>query len=83
LSICLSVSLTVCLYVLSVTLVHCGQTVGWIKVKFAMQVGIGTRNIVLGGDPAPPPVKGHSPQFSANVRCGETAGWTKMPLGVE
>jgi len=28
-------------------------------------------------------LKGHSPQFSANVRCGQTAGWTKMPLGME
>jgi len=30
-----------------------------------------------------PPLKGHSPQFSANVRCGQTAGWTKMPFGME
>jgi len=41
------------------------------------------RDIVLDGDPAHPPVKGHSPQFSAIVRCGQTAGWTKMPLGME
>jgi len=33
--------------------------------------------------PSSPPVKGHSPQFSANVHCGQTAGWTKMPLGME
>jgi len=33
--------------------------------------------------PTPPPLKGHSPQFSAHVRCGQTAGWTKMPLGME
>ena len=38
---------------------------------------------MLDGDPAPPPVTGHSPQFSANVRCGQTAGWTKTPLGME
>ena len=31
----------------------------------------------------PFPQKGHSPQFSSNVRCGQTAGWTKMPLCVE
>jgi len=37
---------------------------------------------VLDGDPARPPLKGHSPQFSANVRCGQTDGWTKMPLGM-
>ena len=30
-----------------------------------------------------PSPKGHSPQFSANVRCGQTSGWTKMPLGME
>jgi len=29
------------------------------------------------------PFKGHSSQFSANVRCGQTAGWTKVPLGME
>jgi len=45
------------------------------------EVGLGLRDIVLDGDPAPPPLKGHSPQFSANVRCGQTAGWIKMPLG--
>jgi len=26
--------------VLSATLVHCGQTVGWIKMKLGMQVGL-------------------------------------------
>ena len=47
------------------------------------EVGLGLRDIALDGDPAPPPLKGHSPKFSANVRCGQTAGWTKMPLDVE
>ena len=40
-------------------------------------------HIVLDGDPAPPPPKGHSPQFSANVCCGRMALWIKMPLGRE
>jgi len=40
-------------------------------------------DIVLDRDPAPLPLKGHSPQFSANICCGQTAGWTKMPLGTE
>jgi len=31
----------------------------------------------------PPPLKGHSPQFSANARCGQMAGWIKMPLDME
>jgi len=47
------------------------------------EVGLSLGDIVLDGDPAPPPLMGHSPQFSANVRCGQTAGWTKMPLGTE
>ena len=50
---CLSV-LSVC-PVLSVTFVHCGQTVGRIKMKLGMQVGLGPGNIVLDGEPAPPP----------------------------
>jgi len=33
--------------------------------------------------PSSTPLKGHSPQFSVNVRCGQTPGWTKMPLGME
>ena len=43
----------------------------------------GLRDIVLDSDPAPPPLNGHIPQISANVRCGQAAGWTKMPLGME
>jgi len=42
----------VCLFV---TLAHCGQTVGRIKMKFGTQVGIGHGHIVLDGDPATPP----------------------------
>ena len=49
--------------VLSVTFVHCGQTVGRIKVKLGMQVGLGPGHIVLNGDPAPLPQKGRSPNF--------------------
>jgi len=71
-----------CLSCLSVTLVYCGQTVGRIKLKLGMQVGLGPGHIVLDGDLAPSP-KGHSLQFSAHVRCGQTAGWIKMPLGME
>ena len=50
--------LSVCL---SVTFVHCGQTVGRIKMKLGRQVGLGPGHIVLDGDPAPPLPKGHSP----------------------
>jgi len=70
--------------VLSVTLVYCGQTVGWIKMKLGLQVGLGHGHIVLDGNPAPLPnlpPKGHSPQFSAHICSGQMAGWIKTPLG--
>ena len=54
------VCLSVC-PVLSVTFVHRGQTVGRIKMKLGTQVGLGHGHIVLDGDPAPRPLKGHSP----------------------
>ena len=54
--VCLS-----CLSCLSVTLVYCGQMVGRIKMKLGVQVGLGPGHTVLGGDPAAPPPKGHSP----------------------
>ena len=47
--------LSVCSVCLSVTLVYCGQTVRWIKMKLGMQVGLGPAHIVLDGDPAPLP----------------------------
>jgi len=52
-------------------------------ISLGMEVGLSLGDTVLDGDPAPPPLKGHSPQFWANVHCGQMAGWTKMPLGME
>jgi len=52
-------------------------------MKLGMQVGLGPGHIVLDGDPAPPPPKGHSPQFSAHICCGQMAGWIKIPLGTK
>jgi len=81
--VCLSVCLSVC-PVLSVTLVYCGQTVGRIKMKLVMQVGLGPGHIVLDGDPAPtPPKGGGDPQFSAHICCGQMARRIKIPLGME
>ena len=91
---CLSVC-PVCLssVCLSVTLVYCGQTVGWIKTKLGTQVVLGPGHIVLDGDSAPPPQRGTAPNFrpislrpngcSAHVYCGQTAGWIKTVLGME
>jgi len=43
--------LSVCL---SVTLVYCGQTAGWISMPLGTKVGLGPGDIiVLDGDPAP------------------------------
>jgi len=52
-------------------------------MKLGIQVGLGPGHIVLDGDPAPPPPKGHGPQFLAHIRCGQMAAWIKMPLGME
>jgi len=70
---CLScpVCLSVCL---SVVLVYCGQTAGWIKMPLGMEVGLGPSHIVLDGDPALPPKKRGTaaPHLSAHVYCGQT-----------
>ena len=64
LSVCCPVCLSVCLSVLSVlsvTLVYCGQTVGRMKMKLGIQVGLGPGHIVLGGDRAAPPLGAQPP----------------------
>ena len=58
--VCLDLSV---LSVLSVTLVYCGQTIGWIKMKLDMPVGLGPGHIVLDRDLAPLPQRGISPSF--------------------
>ena len=35
--------------------VYCGQTAAWIKIPLGTEVGVGLRDSVLDGDPAPPP----------------------------
>jgi len=74
--------LSVCLSVLSVMLVYCGQTVRWIKMKLGVQVGLGSSHIVLDWDPAPPPPppKGHKPLFWPTSVAAIMAGWIKMLL---
>jgi len=65
--------LSVCLSLLSETLVYCGQTFGWIKVKLDMEVGLGPGHIALDGDPAPPSPKGHSSHhFSVHAYRDQT-----------
>ena len=52
-------------------------------MKLGLHVGLGIGHIVLGGDTAPPPLKGHIPHFSAHICCGLMAAWIKMSLGME
>jgi len=70
-----------CLSCLYVTLVYCGQTVGWIKIKLGVEVGLGSGHIVLDGDPAPLPKRAQPPIFGPCL-SGQTAGWINMPLGM-
>ena len=66
---------------LSVTLMYCGQTLWRIKMTLGMQVGIDPGHIVLDGDPAPPPPKGHRPpifgpyQLRPNGCIDQDATW--------
>jgi len=76
---CLSVCLSV-LSVLSVTLVYCCQTVGWIKMKLGMEVGLGPGHIVLDGDPASPPQSGTAPAIFAHVCCAKRLDGSRCHL---
>jgi len=51
---------------MSVTLMYCGQTVGRIKMKLGMPVGLGPGHIVLDGDSGLPPLRDTAP--SPNFR---------------
>ena len=65
-----------------VTLVYYGQTVGWIKMKLSLVVGLGPGQIVLDGDPLTPPQRAN-PQFLGHICCSQMAAWIKMSLGME
>ena len=54
--------LSVCL---SVMLVYCRQTVGWIKMKLSMEVSLGPGHIVLDRNQLPLPKWGTAPVFSS------------------
>ena len=48
------------------------------------EVGLSLGDIVLDGNPAPPPLNGTAPNFRPmSVVAGQTTGWTKMPLGMD
>ena len=64
---------TVVLSCLSVTLVYSDQTVGRIKMKLGVQVGLGPGHIVLDGDRGPLPQRGRAPNF--RYMCIVPKGW--------
>jgi len=78
----LSVRLSCLSVCLSMTLVYCGQTVGWIKMKIGKEVGLGPGHSVKWGLSSTSR-KGAQPLIFSHVCCGQTAGWIKMPLGTE
>jgi len=43
-----------CPVCLSVTLVYCGQMVGWIKLPLGTEIGLGPGNVAIDWDRAPP-----------------------------
>ena len=55
--------------------------VSGIRIPLATEIGLSLGNIV--SPHCSSPLKGHSLQFSANVRCGQTPGWIDMPLVTE
>jgi len=61
--------------VMSVTLMYCGQTVGRIKMKLGMRVGLGHGHILLDGNPAILPQRGTAPQFLAYICISVVAQW--------
>jgi len=63
-----------CSVCLSATLVYCGQTVGWIKIKLGTEVGLGPSHIMCYSHPPP--------NFWAHL-LWPTAGWIKVPLDRE
>jgi len=65
-----TVVLSVCL---SVILVYCSQTVGWIKMKLRMEVCLGPGHIALDLDPAPLP-RGTAPNFGPSVVAKQLYG---------
>jgi len=78
-----TVVLSVCLSVLSVTLMYCGQN-GWMDRDETWHAGRPRPwSHCFTWGPSSLSHRGHSPQFSAHIGCGQMAGWIKMPLGME
>jgi len=60
----------------------CSQMAGWIKMPLGTEVGLGPGDIVLDGDPAPTPKKGHSPPIFGSCLLWPNR-WIKMLHGTK
>jgi len=58
-----------------------GQMAGWIKMPLRMEVGLRSGDIVLDGDPAPPPQKGgQTPNFQPMSIVAKRLGGSRWHL---
>jgi len=53
------------------------------KMPLDMEVGLGSNNVVLDGDPGPPSKRGTAPPIFACLYCSQTAGWIRILLGID
>jgi len=56
------------------THVYYGQTASWIKMPLGTDLSLGLHDIVLDGDPAPSPLKGHCPPIFGHCPLWQN-GW--------
>ena len=59
-------------------LVHCGQTVGWIKKLLGMEVDLSPGDIVLDADPAPPTERA-TPKYGSQFMDAGRAACVRKP----
>jgi len=61
--------------VCDVTLMYCGQMVGWIKIPRGIEIGLGSCHIALDGDPASPSKTAQHPSPIFGPRLLWPNGW--------
>jgi len=67
---------------LSVTLVYCGQKVGWIEMPLGVVAGLGTGHIVLDGGPSSPTTERRVAD-STFQPMSVVAKWSPIPATAE
>jgi len=77
LSVCPVLSMSVCLWRWCIV----AKTVGWIKMKLGIQVGLGTGHILLDGDTALPTERGTAAPHLRNLRT-QTRPYKPRPMSM-